>query len=59
MTWCVYGQICEDAVADVVLFPCGHLSCCTGCMDDMTSAGHTECPICRRPVAQTKRVYVA
>lgn len=43
--------VCMDEVASHALVPCGHLSFCRAC------AATTKCPVCRRDVTQSIRIY--
>ncbi|XP_031574372.1 E3 ubiquitin-protein ligase LRSAM1-like [Actinia tenebrosa] len=46
--------ICMDKKSDVVLLNCGHVCCCFNCSSALQS-----CPICRSPVVQRVKIYVA
>ena len=41
--------ICLEQEAEEVMVPCGHLTCCKGCLSKI----HGMCPVCRRPVQTT------
>jgi len=45
--------LCEDAVRDHVIIPCGHLIMCGPCTHKLRVASHSEmfrCPVCRRHI---------
>jgi len=44
--------ICEEKFVEVALLPCGHLSFCSKCAEPLK-----QCPICRKDVTQTARIY--
>lgn len=44
--------VCLDQVAHVLFTPCGHLSSCSHCSEQLSS-----CPICRAAIVQRVRVY--
>ena len=46
--------ISYSEVPNIILVPCGHLCCCSGCYKAMQSCGNAKsCPICRRKVDTT------
>ncbi|XP_019615865.1 PREDICTED: uncharacterized protein LOC109463472 isoform X2 [Branchiostoma belcheri] len=45
-------KVCFDARIEVVFVPCGHYACCGHCADGMV-----ECPMCRRGVDSTVKVF--
>jgi hypothetical protein len=52
--------VCLTAIADTVLYRCGHLCVCYMCgLNLRTTASSTgvKCPICRAPVDDILRVY--
>lgn len=52
--------ICLTAVADTVLYRCGHLCVCYTCGLHLQQARRVEivkCPVCRAPVDDILRVY--
>lgn len=52
--------ICLNAIADTVLYRCGHLCVCYTCglqLQHATPASAIKCPICRAPVDDILRVY--
>lgn len=52
--------ICLTALADTVLYRCGHLCVCYVCglnLQQTTSTHGVKCPICRAPVDDILRVY--
>lgn len=52
--------VCLSAVADTVLYRCGHLCVCYMCglnLREAAPANRVTCPICRAPVDDILRVY--
>jgi len=52
--------VCLTALADTVLYRCGHLCVCYMCglnLRETTTANGVKCPICRAPVDDILRVY--
>ncbi len=49
--------ICCARPPDTVLLPCGHLSFCSQCVDNAVAAVQGACPLCRRAVTGTNRVF--
>jgi hypothetical protein len=52
--------VCLTAIADTVLYRCGHLCVCYMCglnLRQSTSSTGMKCPICRAPVDDILRVY--
>ncbi|KAK8721116.1 hypothetical protein OTU49_012928, partial [Cherax quadricarinatus] len=49
--------VCQDQVKCVILLPCRHLCLCDACRSAIITRDNT-CPVCRRPIIQTLRVYV-
>jgi len=52
--------VCLNAIADTVLYRCGHLCVCYMCglqLQQATSVNGVKCPICRAPVDDILRVY--
>ena len=52
--------VCLTAMADTVMYRCGHLCVCYTCglnLQQTTSATGVKCPICRAPVDDILRVY--
>jgi hypothetical protein len=52
--------VCLSAIADTVLYRCGHLCVCYMCglnLRQSTSSTGMKCPICRAPVDDILRVY--
>lgn len=47
-------QVCFAQPKNVLLQPCGHWSLCSGCADTVDL-----CPICRAPIAQRLRAFLA
>lgn len=50
--------ICQDNLRCILMLPCKHLCLCNGCAKRITGLRRSQCPICRKPIAQTLRVYV-
>lgn len=48
--WCV---ICMAKPEEVAVDPCGHLSMCQGCAEQVQ-----QCPVCRGPIGKLLRVFV-
>jgi len=52
--------VCLTAMADTVLYRCGHLCVCYICglnLRETSSATRSKCPICRAPIDDILRVY--
>lgn len=50
--------VCMDAPRDYAFTPCGHRCVCRGCAETTLHAGHAAlCPVCRRKVLGTLRIY--
>jgi hypothetical protein len=52
--------VCLTAMADTVLYRCGHLCVCYTCglqLNQSASAHGSKCPICRAPIDDILRVY--
>jgi hypothetical protein len=52
--------VCLTAIADTVLYRCGHLCVCYTCglqLQHSTPVNGVKCPICRAPVDDILRVY--
>lgn len=49
--------ICVDQPKSVVLLPCRHFCLCDQCSQNLLRFYNRNCPLCRRPVEQTMRVY--
>ncbi|UJR35369.1 hypothetical protein I4U23_028126 [Adineta vaga] len=52
--------VCLTAIADTVLYRCGHLCVCYTCglnLRETTSTTRMKCPICRAPVDDILRVF--
>lgn len=45
-------KICMDKELAITFLPCGHLATCEECSKSLE-----ECPICRKPITQTVKVY--
>eukprot|EP01113_Clastostelium_recurvatum_P029729 TRINITY_DN3592_c0_g1_i1.p1 TRINITY_DN3592_c0_g1~~TRINITY_DN3592_c0_g1_i1.p1 ORF type:complete len:512 (-),score=91.12 TRINITY_DN3592_c0_g1_i1:110-1645(-) len=48
--------ICYEAERDAVLVPCGHLSTCITCIQDMP-ASLKQCPICRSTFTLAQKIF--
>nr|XP_026695044.1 baculoviral IAP repeat-containing protein 2-like isoform X2 [Ciona intestinalis] len=46
-------RVCKKEEAAVVLLPCGHLSCCVTCSNNVK-----KCPVCKFSVKDTVRSYI-
>lgn len=49
--------VCQDQVKCVILLPCRHLCLCDACRSAIITRDNT-CPVCRRPIMETLRVFV-
>ncbi|XP_037785398.1 uncharacterized protein LOC119581126 [Penaeus monodon] len=49
--------VCQDQPKCVILLPCRHLCLCDACRSAIITRDNI-CPVCRRPIMQTLRVYV-
>lgn len=49
--------ICYDRPPDTILLPCGHLSFCSQCVDTAVAAVRGVCPLCKRAVTSTNKVF--
>ncbi len=52
--------ICLTAIADTVLYRCGHLCVCYTCglqLQQAPPVNGVKCPVCRAPVEDILRVY--
>jgi len=49
--------VCVNHTKEVVFLPCGHLCMCSGCMEREGGARVRDCPMCRRAIESTVRVY--
>jgi hypothetical protein len=47
-------NICMDNEMGIVFLPCGHLVCCPQCAISLT-----DCPLCRKPILRTVRVFLS
>ena len=46
-------KICAEAERCILFQPCGHLTCCEGCVSMMT-----KCPVCQAKINETVRVFM-
>jgi hypothetical protein len=53
-TLCV---LCFDAPKDHIILPCGHQCVCKGCAEQLTRTRTPTCPLCRRAIRETTRVF--
>jgi hypothetical protein len=53
-TLCV---VCFDAPKDHIIVPCYHLCVCEACANLLTQMEKPTCPICRRAIQQTNKVF--
>jgi len=51
-------KVCYDNIMDCVLQPCGHLTSCMKCGEDMRKKP-LPCPICRKKIGGCLRIYWA
>lgn len=49
--------VCQDRPKRVILLPCRHLCLCDACRSAIITRDNT-CPVCRRPILQTLRVFL-
>uniref|UniRef100_K1R211 Baculoviral IAP repeat-containing protein 2 n=1 Tax=Magallana gigas TaxID=29159 RepID=K1R211_MAGGI len=49
-------KICHDKEVQVSFYPCKHLISCEGCVDSLPEK---TCPMCRKPIQDTIRMYFA
>ncbi|KAK6169025.1 hypothetical protein SNE40_020155 [Patella caerulea] len=47
-------RICFDNPAEILTLPCAHISCCVTC-----AAPLKKCPICRRPIQGTVKIFLS
>ncbi|KAF5398713.1 hypothetical protein PHET_07667 [Paragonimus heterotremus] len=45
-------HVCRDSPINCVILPCGHMATCMNCVRRLPT-----CPICRKPVCQTVRIF--
>jgi hypothetical protein len=53
-TQCV---VCMDAPKDHIIVPCYHLCVCQACANRLMQMEEPSCPICRRAIQQTNKVF--
>ena len=51
---CSECVVCLEAKAVLAVMPCGHQCVCEGC----ATVQMTQCPMCRQPVEDFKRIYM-
>jgi hypothetical protein len=49
--------VCFDARKDHIILPCGHQCVCKGCAEQLTRTKTPTCPLCRRAIRETTRVF--
>jgi hypothetical protein len=49
--------MCLDARKDHIILPCGHQCVCKGCAEQLTRTKTPTCPLCRRAIRETTRVF--
>lgn len=49
--------VCQDRIKRVILLPCRHLCLCDACRSAIITRDNC-CPVCRRPILQTLRVFL-
>jgi len=49
--------ICMDERRRVVFIPCGHMVTCVRCADIIVGRAANDCPMCRRSVKTTVKVF--
>lgn len=50
--------LCFDNYRQVAFLPCGHISCCVSCAETVRKQ-MGQCPICRQPIKESFRAYLA
>ena len=53
-TLCV---VCFDAPKDHAFVPCGHVCVCGACAEQLTKTRTPTCPVCRRAIRETMKVF--
>jgi hypothetical protein len=53
-TQCV---VCFDAPKDHIIVPCGHMCVCEACAEQLTKTRTPTCPVCRRAIRETVKVF--
>ena len=53
-TMCV---VCFDAPKDHIIVPCGHMCVCEACAEQLTKTRTPTCPVCRRAIRETVKVF--
>ncbi|XP_071689442.1 uncharacterized protein [Rutidosis leptorrhynchoides] len=48
--------VCWEARVEGACVPCGHMSCCMACLDNIESKQGT-CPVCRAKIDKVMRIY--
>ncbi|CAM6088941.1 unnamed protein product [Calypogeia fissa] len=52
-------SVCLDARKDSFFVPCGHRATCYACGLRISKANPANCPICRQPIGEIKKIYDA
>ena len=47
-------KICLEGSVEMVFIPCGHICACNSCAERVTS-----CPLCRKTIEQSIKIYVS
>lgn len=50
-------KICYINKINIVMIPCGHIACCSGCINLSFKNNHKSCPVCRGSVANLVNIY--
>jgi hypothetical protein len=53
-TMCV---VCFDAPKDHIIVPCGHMCVCGACAELLINTRNPSCPVCRRAIRETVKVF--
>ena len=49
-------KICYKNPINIILFPCGHITCCKNCKDEIL-LNDNKCPLCRADIQDTLQIY--
>lgn len=52
-------KICMDQDINAIFLPCGHVYSCISCAEQIFTSNTSNCPVCREPLSETKRIYQA
>jgi len=50
-------SVCMVEEVSQVLMPCGHVSCCNDCVTKINQSYPKTCPICRKKIINSQKVY--